>query len=296
VVREATVLVVGSGPAGIAASIQAHRDLVDHIVVGREPAGGLLPAAWRIDNLPGFPGGIPGRALARRLARQAARLGLPVEVDEVADIELEIGGFLARLASGGAVRARAVILATGTHPRDFSATGAGEVAARGRLHRDARSLPARLSGRSVAILGGGDAALDTALSVHQRGGRASILIRGRALSANPRLVERVAERGIAIETDRIVDRLGVDRTGVRIDPGGLAADHVVVCIGRVPEDTLYRSLVPDGPIPWEVETPIEGLFLAGDLVAGADRYVAAAQGDGQRAMLAAERYLEGVKG
>ncbi len=266
------ILIVGAGPAGLAASIQARRDLVDHLVIGREPAGGLVPAAWRIDNLPGFPGGVTGEALARRLAKQAAALELPVSAGEVAGIEKQAGVFSARLASGERIRARTVILATGTVPRPWSAPASG------RLHRDVRTLPASLEGRTVAIVGGGDAALDSALSVHDRGGRAVVHVRA-ALRANERIVRRVEERGIEV------------RTGSRLETAGLDADHLLVCIGRVPDDALYRTLVPDGPLPSRVATPVEGLFVAGDLIAGHERYIALAQGDGQRAALLAQGVL-----
>ncbi|MBW2260590.1 MAG: NAD(P)/FAD-dependent oxidoreductase, partial [Deltaproteobacteria bacterium] len=263
------ILIVGTGPAGLAASIQARRDLVDHVVVGREPAGGLVSAAWRIDNLPGFPGGVTGAALSRRLAKQADALGLPIRTGEVTGMEKQAGVFSATFASGERIQARCLILATGTVPRPWSAPVSG------RLHRDVRTLPAALDGSTVAIVGGGDAALDSALSVHGRGGRPVVHARA-ALRANERIVRRIEERGIEV------------RTRSPIETAGLDADHLIVCIGRVPDDALYRLLVPDGPLPPGVETPVEGLFVAGDLIAGHERYIALAQGDGQRAALLAE--------
>ena len=73
------LLVVGTGPAGLSGSVQARRDQLDHLVVGDEPPGGLLPAAWRIDNLAAFPGGVTGERLGDDLARQATALDLPVK-------------------------------------------------------------------------------------------------------------------------------------------------------------------------------------------------------------------------
>ncbi len=266
------ILIVGAGPAGLAASIQARRDLVEHVVIGREPAGGLVPAAWRIDNLPGFPGGVTGEALARRLGKQATALGLPVTAGEVTGIEKQAGVFSAMLSSGERIQARRVILATGTVPRPWTAPASG------RLHRDVRTLPESLEGLSVAIVGGGDAALDSALSVHGRGGRPVVHARA-ALRASERIVRRVEERGIEV------------RSRSTLETAGLDDDHLLVCIGRVPDDALYRMLVPNGPLPSCVETPVEGLFVAGDLIAGHERYIALAQGDGQRAALLAQALL-----
>lgn len=266
------ILIVGGGPAGLSASIQARRDLVDHLLVGREPAGGLVSAAWRIDNLPGFPGGVTGPALARRLGRQAAALELPVTSGDVRRIERTGELFTATLSSGRTIEARTVILATGTRPRPWP--GGFE----GRLHRDVRTLPADLGGATVAIVGGGDAALDSALSVHGRGGRPVVLARG-ALRANERIVRRIERRQIEV------------RTGCTLETADVDAEHLVACIGREPDDALYRMLVTDGPLPRGVETDVEGLFVAGDLIAGHERFVALAQGDGQRAALLAQEMI-----
>jgi thioredoxin reductase (NADPH) len=266
------VLIVGGGPAGLAASIQARRDLVDHVLVGREPAGGLVAAAWRIDNLPGFPGGVNGPALARRLGKQAAALELPVTTGQVTAIESAGEAFRAHLSSGRSIEARAVVLATGTVPRPWSGTW------RGTLHRDVRTLPASLEGETVPVVGGGDAALDSALSVHRRGGRPVVLARG-TLRANARIVNRIEARDIEV------------RTGTTLERAGIESEHLLVCIGRVPDDALYRTLVPEGPLPSSVETPVGGLFAAGDLIAGHERYIALAQGDGQRAALLAQERL-----
>lgn len=282
-----SVLVVGAGPAGLAASIQLRRDLVEHLVVGREPAGGLVPAAWRIDNLPGFPGGVTGRALARRLARQAGSLDLPLERDDVLEIARKGDLFHAALASGRRVRARAVILATGTRPRAWSVAGSGEALAAGLVHRDVRTLPTRLAGLCVAVIGGGDAALDSALSIHGRKGAATILVRGRKPAANPRILERIRTRSIDVVTRSPVERVRKRGRRLEVLPQGLEADHLLVCIGRTPDDALYRMLVPEGPLPPSVDTPLPGLFAAGDLIAGRERFIARAQGDGQRAALLA---------
>jgi thioredoxin reductase len=69
----------------------------------------------------------------------------------------------------------------------------------------------------------------------------------------------------------------------------MTVDHLMVCVGRAPRDDLYRMLVPDGPLPSTVATPLPGLYLAGDVIAGRDRFIARAMGDGQRAALLAAR-------
>jgi thioredoxin reductase (NADPH) len=285
------MLVVGTGPAGLSASMQARRDMLEHLVVGDEQCGGLLGAAWRIDNLAGYPGGVTGQALARKLAAQADDLRLPVIQDRVMDASRKSGVFVSTLESGKLVESQTLVLATGSRPRRWSATGAEVLREGGRLHRDVRSLPERLDDHRVIVIGGGDAALDSALSVHRRGGQAIVLARGDVSRANPRILERVEVRGIEVRTSTPVTEVRLEGLTVVIPSADLEASHLVVCIGRVADDRLYRQLVADGQLPDGVETPVEGLFVAGDLAAGRNRYVASAFGQGQQASLAAARVV-----
>jgi len=285
------LLVVGAGPAGMAASLQARRDGLDHLVVGREPAGGLLPAASLVENLPGWPGGVAGEALARRMARQAAKLGLPVARDEVVSLERAGKGFLARLASGRSIESVAVVLATGTVPRPWGVAGADAAAAAGLLHRDVRTLPRRLAGGLVAIVGGGDAALDSALTVVARGGSALILVRASSPAAAPRLIERCLAAGVRIRTGIAMGEIETSARGLRLSPPGESADHLIACIGRVPDDSLIRPMGLEAVGISGPATPIPGLFLSGDLVAGRDRYAAPAMGSGASAAIAALAWI-----
>ncbi len=287
------LLVVGAGPAGLAASLQARREAVGHVTVGTGPPGGLVAAAWRIDNLPGYQGGVTGTGLSRRLARQAWDAELPLVDDEVTAVAMNDGTFVAGLASGKTIEARTMILATGTRPVPWPVAGASSLARSGRLHRDVRTLPARLGGKQVIVLGGGDAALDSALSVRRRGGRATVLVRSEGLKASTRLVARAGEAGVDLRMGSPVEEATIEDGLVRLLPLDLLADHVVVCIGRVPEDALYRMLLPATALPSSVPTPIDGLFVAGDIIAGHDRFIASAMGDGQRAALFAARFLGG---
>jgi thioredoxin reductase (NADPH) len=198
-------------------------------------------------------------------------------------VSRDAGAFAARLASGREIVSLTLVLATGTRPRPWHVGGCEDLP----VHRDVRTLPADLDDRTVAIVGGGDAALDSALSVHSRGGTPVVLVRGGSVAANARIARRVEERSIEVRPGCAVD--AVSRRGDRILVAGLEADHLLVCIGREPDDVLYRMLVPDGPLPPTVETHVPGLFVAGDIIAGHERFVALAQGNGQRAALLASR-------
>ncbi|NMC70895.1 MAG: NAD(P)/FAD-dependent oxidoreductase, partial [Myxococcales bacterium] len=118
--------IVGAGPAGMSCALQGVRDGLDLVLAGDEPAGGLLPAARRIDNLAGLPG-VTGRALAGRMARQLAERGVVVRRGRVVGLRRADGFFRGLLDDGAQVVARAVCLATGTRPRPWPPGGGRDV-------------------------------------------------------------------------------------------------------------------------------------------------------------------------
>ncbi len=284
--RECELLVVGAGPAGAACALQATRDGLDVLVVGEEPVGGLVRAARRLDNLPGEPGGVSGVALAEKLAAQLRAWEVPVLAGRVEELVLADGG-LSASAGGRELLADAVVLATGTAPVPWDlAVPAG---AEARIHRDVRSLPGTLAGARVLVVGGGEAALDSALSVLDRGGAPTVAVRGPAPRACPRLLAETEAAGLPLRAGcRLV---GLRRTADGLEaelegPAGrrpLRCDHVVAIIGRRPRAGLVEALAPGAVAAGRVATEVPGLFLAGDLIRGRERYVATAFGDGQRA-------------
>lgn len=280
---QADVAVVGCGPAGCAALLQLARSGVAFAAFEAGRPGGLLHAARRIDNLPGFPGGIAGPELARRLAATLRDAKIPVSRARVERITATGGGYRLHLADGAVFAARAVIVATGTHPLPLPAP----LSAFGgllRARRDAAGLPRDLAGRRAVVVGGGEAALDTALSLHDRGARVELVVRGDAPRANGRLLADFHAAGIAFHAGRrLVDIARRGRTGrfARLDDGAeLPVDLLFACIGRA----VALPVLP----PAEARS---GLFLAGDCLGRPDRYIAPALGDGTRAAEEALRFL-----
>ena len=285
------LLIVGAGPAGLAAAIQAGRDGLDSALWSEEPAGGLVRAAHRIDNLPGFAGGISGEALADRMCEQAARFGITANRGRVISVRRSDGEYLAAiLAPSGenhAIRSRCVLLATGTVPRHyplFIQSGLERV-----MHRDVRSLPTDLGRCRVAAIGGGEAALDSALSAVDRGASVTLMARGCDLKAPPRLIDEAAAAGVDVRTDTVVTAIEEDSGSVVLAAltGGcgtrVSADHIVLAIGREPRRELFDGLLNSPQDGGAVETLARGLYLAGDVIRQDDRFVATAIGDGQRA-------------
>jgi thioredoxin reductase (NADPH) len=286
------LLVVGLGPAGVSCALQAYRDGLDVVALSDEPVGGLVRAGRKLCNLPGLPS-ISGEDLSARLAGQLREVGMVVYHGHVSSIERKDGMFSVMLAAGRELSVRTVCLATGTRPRDWDISVGGQP-----LHRDARSLPESLRDSRVVVVGGGEAALDTALTARDRGAGVLVLARGERLQAVAGLIGEAGRRGVEV-------RLGTRVARVTGGPGmwvltcsGLEpvkAQHLIVCIGRVARDELLGGLIVGGFEPGVEQKSMPGLFLAGDLIRGRDRYVATAMGDGQRAAIAAATYLQEVE-
>ncbi len=276
------LLVVGLGPAGVACQLQAIRDGLRVIGASDEPVGGLVRAARRLDNLPGLPA-ISGPALADRMKRQLAAAGAEIIRVTVRKLERRGKFFRAELSSGRKIVSRAVVLATGTRPNEWEFD-------QKRVHRDARTLPKNLRGRQVLVVGGGEAAFDTALTCCGRGAGVTVMVRADRPRAHQRLLAEAVSAGVKIVTGTQITRL--DRSGAGFDARAgrrrLRADILVACIGRRTRDELMLQIASG---PDEHSGIPEGVFLAGDLVRGNDRYVATAMGDGQCAALEALDFL-----
>lgn len=286
------LLVIGLGPAGASCALQACRDGLDMVTVGDEPVGGLVRAASRLTNLLGATN-LSGDAFARTMETQITELGVPVRSGRVVSLVRCDQGFEAVLTDRQIIRAKTVCLATGTRPAYWSL---GETL-RG-VHRDARSLPGDLTGAVVAIIGGGEAAVDTALSVVGRGGRALILARSERLRATAPLMLRARNLGVEKRSSTTITKFsGGPGAWMLADAAGneIPAEVLVVCIGRVPCEELIDGLGIQLSSYSVAKTGIPGLWLAGDVLRSHDRYVALAMADGQQAALYAGRYVRGGK-
>ncbi|MFA6034549.1 MAG: FAD-dependent oxidoreductase, partial [Myxococcota bacterium] len=291
------LLIVGAGPAGLAAAVQAARDGISLTLVSAGAPGGLLRAARSIKNLPGFPAGVSGAGLAELMASHARGFGVTQVHAWVESLRRVDGAYEWRTACGMAGAARAVILATGTSPSGFDLpvpAGAGA-----NVHRDPTTMPSDLIGMSVIVIGGGEAALDGALTVTDRGGMATVLVRGAAVKATKRLGCEAMDAGVKVVCGADVRGLSMARSGglevefVLCGEGRtLGADHLLVATGRTPCDGLWRGVAGGLGLPGDVRSGVAGVFTAGDLIRGGDRFAATAVGDGQRAARLALEYLK----
>jgi thioredoxin reductase (NADPH) len=302
---ETRVAIVGSGPAGMTAAIYAARANLSPVVIGGVAGGGQLMITSDIENYPGFPDGIGGPELMGLFRKQAERFGTRV-VD--ADVDrVDLGSRPFRLwAAGVEYRAGTVIVATGA-----DAIWLG-IESETRLRGKGVSACATCDGfffrsKEVAVIGGGDSALEEALYltrfaskvhlVHRRDEfRGSKIMRERA-SAHPAIELHLSRKVEEILGDDHVTGLRLSRTDAQGEET-LPLDGVFVAIGHKPNVDVFRDwlttnekgyLATDGRT---TASNIDGVFIAGDVDDHRYRQAVTAAGEGARAAIDAERWLE----
>jgi thioredoxin reductase (NADPH) len=324
------LVVIGAGPAGLAAAVYAASDGLSTIVFERDVPGGQASHTSLIENFFGFPDGIGGAELARLAERQAERFGAQVTVLRgIRGSRLDDDGERVTLVLDGdaEVTASAVLAATGMDWRRLELEGVDELLGHGVYYGAGRSEAAQSSGRRVVVVGAGNSAGQAVLNFAYVGARVTMLVRGDWLGAkmSAYLVER-------IQRHPLIDvRLGTQLTGLHARRGRLegvsltdavgnprtdAADAVFLCIGGRPytdwcpaervltdpagfiltgPDLFAGGRRPEGwPLerdPLPLETSRPGLFAAGDVRHGSTKRVAGAVGDGAMAAALAFRRL-----
>jgi thioredoxin reductase (NADPH) len=301
--------VVGAGPAGISAALWARSLELDVLLVDAAPApGGQLHAVhFHPLAVPGFEHG-DGPALAAAYTRQLAASGVPWRGD-CASVSLRPPGDSGEpaevgLTGGEPVLARAVLIATGVRRRRLGVPGERELEGRG-VSFSATRDHARLAGRTVAVVGGGDAAFENALMLAAAGGFVDLLVRGEP-RARSEFRERVAaDRRIRVHRDArvtaIVGEGGV--TGVRFEgPGGggeIAAQGVVIKIGVLPNSEWCRDAVgtdEEGYVRVDagLATSAIGVWAAGDITRPVPPSVPVAIGQGAQVATAIRAAIRGA--
>jgi thioredoxin reductase len=283
------VIIIGAGPAGIAAAVQLRRSGIEFLLVEKDRVGGLLNEANRVENFPGVSGGVPGRILAARLKRQLTTAGIRPKKARVAQLAFHDEYFELRTEQE-TFTAGKVILACGTMPLP-PAPPLDPALLRGRLFTGVLPL-LKASGETIAVIGGGDAAFDYALSMADKN-TVHILVRSARPRALPILVERCRRHpGIKLHMNcrlaHAAFRAG--DAGVRLETTDADSGHcaeiscqrILSAIGRAPAlDFLDSGLRPmlTGLVRQKK------LFLTGDAGNGLFRQAAIAAADGLRAAM-----------
>ena len=294
-------IVVGAGPAGMAAAIYLQRAGMSPLLIEMGEPGGLLREANLVENYPGFPGGVRGTEIAALMVKQVRSVGVTIAKERAETISLRKGRFVVRTDRGERV-SRTLIVATGTRPKPMRLKGISTVVER-RLFYGIDSIPRKgLRDSRVLVIGGGDAAFDYSLNLRSMGCDVIIIARSppRCL---PLLQERVRAAGIDVLIGFVPKSVSERRGQVVLSCSHgsrqveLAGDYILVACGREPNlDVLAESGVETSTTTEEPPmTNVPGLFLVGDVVRKNCRQTGIAVGDGILAAMLAEKYIKGVK-
>ncbi len=302
------VVIVGSGPAGYTAAVYAARAQLNPVIYeGSITAGGALMNTTDVENFPGFPDGVMGPDLMDNMRKQAEKFGAKLVTDDI--VEMKLDGEIKTLVdgSGNTLQAKSVILATGSAYKEIGLTNEKRLSGRG------VSWCATCDGfffreKEVAIVGGGDSAMEEAnfltrfaskvVLIHRRDTlRASKIMADRAM-ANPKIE--------FVWNTEVIDVLGAESmTGLKLKNtvDGTESernfDGLFVAIGHVPRSELLTGQVnldAEGYVEVvgrSTKTNLAGVFACGDLVDHTYRQAITAAGSGCQAALDAERFLTG---
>ena len=297
-------LVVGGGPAGLAAALYTGRAGLRTLLLDKATFGGQIANADWVENYPGYAEGISGYDLSLQLRQHAVKYGVRAVSAEVTSVELR-GDPKTLVTTSGAARARTVIFAGGADPRKLGVPGEEEYIGRG-VSYCATCDGAMFQDQPVAVVGGGDTALDEAITLTQYASKVTVVHRGRALRAVQALQDKAgAEPKIEYLPETTVQSVKgndfLEALELRDLASGAVRDFPVaglfVCIGHAPNTSYLAEALPlDGGghilVDLWMQTEIPGVFAAGEVRQHSAKQMAAAVGDGVTAAIAAQRYLQ----
>jgi thioredoxin reductase (NADPH) len=317
------VVIVGAGPAGMAAGVYGSSEGLSVLIVERCAAGGQAGTSSRIENYLGFPEGISGEDLTGRGFKQATRFGAEVALTRsVEKLTPSSGGYVCELDGGQSVSARAVVLATGVDWRRLQAKGEDRLLGHGIFYGAARQEATNVVGKKVFIVGGGNSAGQAALFLSSYAAEVKVLVRseGLKLSMSQYLIDQIASKAnikvlphtqvVSVEGENHLERIevcgdaSIEMEHIRF----YEADALFVMIGAdastswLPDD-LERD--PRGYIctgrdlttwkldrhPFPLETSLPGVFAAGDVRHNSIKRVSSGVGEGSMAIAFIHQYL-----
>lgn len=304
------VIMIGAGPAALTAAIYTTREDIETLLFERGVVGGLAAITDVIDNYPGFPEGVAGLKLADDLRRQAERFGAVIELGEVTAIHDE-GEYKRLETTSGEMRARAVLIATGSDYKKIGVPGELEYYARG-VHYCATCDGAFYRDKRLVVVGGGNSAIQEAIFLTRFASHIDLLVRStvKASDVLQRDLQAHVEAGkITVHLGTTTDTIsgekidGIDRvTKVTGTKDGqkmeFATDGVFVFVGLLPNSGFLEGsgieLDDIGFVKTDdhLHTTMKGVFAAGDIRSGATMQIASAAGEGATAALLIREYLE----
>ena len=312
-VRYARVIILGSGPAGYSAAVYAARANLKPLLITGLQAGGQLTTTTEVDNWPGDPHGLTGPALMQRMQEHAERFETEIVFDHINAVDLA-GKPFTLIGDSATYNCDALIIATGASARYLGLPSEEAFMGRG-VSACATCDGFFYRGREVAVVGGGNTAVEEALYLANIASKVTLIHRRNAFRAEKilqnKLQERVAEGRIELQLNAEIDEVLGDAsgvTGVRLKQYGggyreLKVDGLFVAIGHTPNTSLFEGqlalkdgylVVNGGREGNATATSIPGVFAAGDVADSVYRQAITSAGAGCMAALDVERYLDGL--
>lgn len=301
------VLMVGAGPASLSAAIYTTREDLSTVLYEKGVIGGLAATTDWVDNYPGFAKGVSGLELAEQLEQQALRFGAKIEFGEVLDIK-DSGKYKTISTTDGDIRAKAVLISTGSDYRKLGIPGEEEFYGRG-VHYCATCDGAFYREKKLVVVGGGNSAVQEAMFLTKFATHIDLVVRGDKFRASDVLIKELdkfpqikihmnttTDEIVAGDDGKVSKVIGTDKkSGKKVE---FSTDGVFVFIGLLPNTGFLKNTGIEfdeiGLIKTDdnLETNIPGVFCAGDVRSGATMQIASAIGEGATSALNMRKYLE----
>lgn len=301
------VIMIGAGPAALAAAIYTTREDIETVLMEKGVVGGMAAITDWVDNYPGFPNGIAGLEYADNLRAQAERFGAKIELGEVTEI-IDEGQYKRLKTTEGDMLAKAVLIATGTDYKKIGVPGEQEYYARG-VHYCATCDGAFYRDKRLVVVGGGNSAVQEAMFLTRFASHIDLLVRSDKMRASEILQRELREKHadkitvhfntttdeIVGEDGKVVKVVGTDTTANK--KVEFPTDGVFVFVGLKPNTAFLQSskieLDEIGLVKTSehLETSMPGVYAAGDVRSGATMQIASATGEGATAALHIREYL-----
>lgn len=298
---------IGAGPTALTAAIYTTREDIETLVLDKGVIGGLAAVTDWIDNYPGFPDGIAGLELSDKLQKQAERFGAKIDFVGVNSLARK-SGIIELQTTIGTIKAKTVLIATGSDYKKTGAPGEEEFYARG-VHYCATCDGAFYRDKRLVVVGGGNSAVQEALFLTRYASHIDLLVRSK-FRASDILVQELEKH-----KDKVTVRLGTTTDSINGKDGKVVSvsgtkdgkkvdfqtDGVFVFVGLKPNtEFLAGSGVELDEIGMvksddKMQTNVEGIFAAGDVRSGATMQIASAAGEGATAALSIRKYLEDLE-
>lgn len=298
------VIIIGSGPAGLTAALYTARANLSPLLISGNEFGGQIALTNEVENYPGFPDGITGPELTELMRQQAEKFGARFVQDHISRVNFSAHPFALDTENGTHYEAKSVIIATGASPRRLGVPGELELTGRG-VSYCATCDGFFFRGKQVAVIGGGDSALQEGLFLTRFAERVHIVHRRNELRAQPILKERANENPkISFVWDSLVKNIqgngAVNAVNlVNVKTGGeseLPVQGVFVYIGHFPNTDLFKGQLEmnsDGylKVDERLHTKIPGVFAAGEAHDHIFKQAVVSAGYGCMAAMEAEKFL-----